>query len=507
MKAVIYARVSSSEQAKEGFSIPAQLKLLQSYAEGKKITIEHEFIDIETAKKTGRVNFDEMIQYLKKNSSVKIILVEKTDRLYRNIKDWVTLDDLIERDELGREVHLVKENLIISKDSRSTDKLLHGLKVVIAKNFIDNLSEETRKGLLEKAEQGIYPCYAPIGYLNVCTNGRKYLEPDPAYTSSVKDMFLLYSTGEYSLESLTKRMIDDGFRYPRSGNKMQKSMIYRMLRNPLYYGEFIWKGKLYKGTHKPIVSKELWQKVQDVLDGKVSRHMDSNNHEFPYTGLIKCGKCGCAFTAEIKKGKYVYYHCSGSKGKCKEPYVRAEKLEELLTDVICQLQIDEKVSDWIKTALRSSHQDKKAFQDEKIAELTTRYKKLQNRLDGLYEDKLDNVISEETFTEKNSLWRSEQEQILKKIKVHQNADENYFEFGSVIFELAERAASRYSHQSPHEKAKMLKILSSNLIFTEGRLIPEWRKPFDLLASVNEWYQGDEEAIEEKLAENKNWLQR
>jgi len=507
VKAVIYARVSSSEQAREGFSIPAQLKLLQGYAENKKLTVEREFIDIETAKKTGRTNFTEMIQYLKKNTSVKIILVEKTDRLYRNIKDWVTLDDLIEKDELDREVHLVKENLVMSKDSRSTDKLLHGLKVVIAKNFIDNLSEETRKGLLEKAEQGIYPSYAPIGFLNVCTNGRKYLEPDPEYISSVKEMFLLYSTGDYSLESLTRKMIDDGFRYPRSGNKMQKSMVFRMLRNPLYYGEFVWKGKLYKGTHKPIVSKELWQRVQDVLDGKVSRHMDSNTHDFPYTGLIKCGKCGCAFTAELKKGKYVYYHCSGSKGKCKEPYVREEKLEELLNEVICQLQIDEKVTDWIKAALHSSHQDKKAFQDEKINEFTARYKKLQNRLDGLYEDKLDNVISEETYMEKSKAWRSEQEQILKKIQIHQNADVNYFEFGKSIFELAEKATSRYSQQSPHEKAKILKIVSSNLIFSDGKLIPEWRKPFDLLASVSEWYQGDEKAMEENIPENKNWLQR
>ena len=83
------------------------------------------------------------------------MLVEKTDRLYRNLKDWVTLDDL------DLEIHFVKENVILSHDSRSSEKFIHGIKVLMAKNYIDNLSEETKKGMLEKAEQGIYPTVAP----------------------------------------------------------------------------------------------------------------------------------------------------------------------------------------------------------------------------------------------------------------------------------------------------------------------------------------------------------
>src|SRR5439155_22967626 len=89
------------------------------------------------------------------------VLVEKTDRLYRNLKDWVTLDDL------DLEIHFVKENVILSRDSRSSEKFIHGIKVLMAKNYIDNLSEETKKGMLEKAEQGIYPTVAPLGYRNI----------------------------------------------------------------------------------------------------------------------------------------------------------------------------------------------------------------------------------------------------------------------------------------------------------------------------------------------------
>jgi site-specific DNA recombinase len=150
-QAVIYARVSSKEQEKEGFSIPAQLKLLKEYAAANRFAIAQEYVDVETAKHTGRASFDEMIAHLKAQPSVRVLLVEKTDRLYRNLKDWVTVDDL----EI--EIHFVKEGVVLSRGSRSSEKFMHGIKVLMAKNYIDNLSEEARKGMQEKAEQGIWP--------------------------------------------------------------------------------------------------------------------------------------------------------------------------------------------------------------------------------------------------------------------------------------------------------------------------------------------------------------
>jgi site-specific DNA recombinase len=93
-EAVIYARVSSKEQEKEGFSIPAQLKLLRGYAEMQHLTVKMEYVDVETAKQIGRAAFSEMVGYLKEHPAVRVMLVEKTDRLYRNLKDWVTVDEL-----------------------------------------------------------------------------------------------------------------------------------------------------------------------------------------------------------------------------------------------------------------------------------------------------------------------------------------------------------------------------------------------------------------------------
>ena len=161
LKAVLYARVSSDRQEKEGFSIPAQKKLLKEYAKNNNISIVAEFVEPETAKKAGRTKFNEMLKYLRKHPQVRIMLVEKTDRIYRNLKDYVTLDEFKDL-----EVHLVKEHEIISDKSSSHEKFVHGLKVLMAKNYIDNLSEEIRKGLQEKCAQGYYPSSLPIGYVN-----------------------------------------------------------------------------------------------------------------------------------------------------------------------------------------------------------------------------------------------------------------------------------------------------------------------------------------------------
>jgi hypothetical protein len=126
-QAVIYARVSSKEQEKEGFSIPAQLKLLKEYAAANGFAVAQEYVDVETAKQTGRAAFGDMVAYLKAHPSVRVMLVEKTDRLYRNLKDWVTVD------ELNVEMHFPKEGVVLSRESRSSEKFMHGIKVLMAK--------------------------------------------------------------------------------------------------------------------------------------------------------------------------------------------------------------------------------------------------------------------------------------------------------------------------------------------------------------------------------------
>jgi hypothetical protein len=120
-RAVLYARVSSKDQEREGFSIPAQLDLLRSYAAARSIQVLQEFVDVETAKQSGRTSFGAMVTFARQHRGRLLLLVEKTDRLYRNLRDWVTID------ELDLEIHLVKQGTVISPDSRSSDKFMHGI--------------------------------------------------------------------------------------------------------------------------------------------------------------------------------------------------------------------------------------------------------------------------------------------------------------------------------------------------------------------------------------------
>src|SRR5262249_50897803 len=234
-RAVIYARVSSKEQEKEGFSIPAQLKLLKEYAAANRFTIAQEYVDVETAKQIGRAAFGEMVAFLKAHPSVRVLLVEKTDRLYRNLKDWVTVD------ELDVELHFPKEGVMLSRESRSSEKFMHGIKVLMAKNYIDNLSEEARKGMQEKAEQGIWPTVAPLGYRNIVgVDGKKIIEPDPASAPIISRLFEWYATETLSLKEAAQKARAAGLVYRKSGALVPVSTVHARLRNRLYSGEFEW---------------------------------------------------------------------------------------------------------------------------------------------------------------------------------------------------------------------------------------------------------------------------
>jgi site-specific DNA recombinase len=146
--AVIYARVSSKDQEREGYSIPAQLKLLREYAQRNDLEVVREFIDVETAKMAGRRNFGEMLQFFSKNPACRVLIVEKTDRLYRNFRDCVTLE------ELDVEIHLPKEGQVISKNSKSQAKLVHGIQVVIARNSSKTCAKRSARGCGRKQNRG-----------------------------------------------------------------------------------------------------------------------------------------------------------------------------------------------------------------------------------------------------------------------------------------------------------------------------------------------------------------
>jgi len=149
-----------------------------------------------------------------------------TDRLYRNLKDYITMD------ELNVEIHMVKENEILSRSSRSAQKFMHGIRVLMAKNYIDNLSEEVKKGLHTKAAQSLWPSFAPPGYRNAAgEGGKRIIVPDPVLGPIVARLFEWFATGEYSLKTLAKKAYQEGFRFRKSGNKIPVATLHKILRD------------------------------------------------------------------------------------------------------------------------------------------------------------------------------------------------------------------------------------------------------------------------------------
>lgn len=467
MKVVTYARVSTKEQEKEGYSISAQIKLNKEYVQKNGHVIVKEFVDVESAKKAGRKNFNEMVEFIGQHKEVGGVVCHKVDRLCRNFKDYITIDDF------GIKLLFVTEDF----PDTASGKLTFGFKVLLAKNYIDNLREEVKKGMLEKAEQGGYPGRVPVGYVN--NTETHSVEIDPEKTNFVRQLFEWYASGNHSLVQIREKCIEAGFRYRNSEKRISKSSIERILKNPFYMGKFTWDKKVYQGKHPPIVSRELFEAVQEAF--RNHNRPRQKKRDFAFRGLLTCRKCGCSITAEIKKGRFIYYHCTGQRGKCGNSYVREEVLAEKFGEIVKAIQIDEERLEWIKEALRLSHKEEKEYHNKMIATLNTQYTKIQKWLDQAYIDKLDEKIGEDFWLTKSDEWRREQEEIREKIERHERANVWYFDEGIKILELAQRAYFLYLRQNAFQKRILLDFILSNCLMDGVSLYPIYRKPFDLIA--------------------------
>jgi site-specific DNA recombinase len=506
-QAVMYARVSSKEQEKEGFSIPAQLKLLKEYAAANDFVVAQEYVDVETAKQTGRTAFGEMVAYLKAHPTIRVMLVEKTDRLYRNLKDWVTVD------ELDVEMHFAKEGVVLSRESRSSEKFMHGIKVLMAKNYIDNLSEEARKGMQEKAEQGIWPTKTPLGYRNITgPDGKKIIAVDPALSPIVSQMFDWYARGDISLKEAARKAHAAGLLYPKSGAKVPVSTVHTILRNRLYTGSFEWNGKLIQGKHEPLVSVELWERVQGVLDGRFAKKAKRGKHDFAFSGLIACHACGCAVVGEIKKQRYIYYHCTGYADKCqgnpascRRKHVREEALEAQFTELLGRLRFDGEVLEWVRDALHASHADERREHEEAIKRHQAEHKRLQDRINAMYVDKLDGLVDTAFYEKMSNQWREEQNRCQREIDRHQNADKSYKDEGVALLDLARNTQRLFAMQEPREKRRLLNFLLSNCTWEDGEVVATFRQPFDMLAETATAAALIEAGKNAKSAKSEIWL--
>jgi DNA invertase Pin-like site-specific DNA recombinase len=477
-KAVMYARVSSREQEREGYSIPAQRKLLSQYAAARGFQVARVFVDVESAKNPGRKEFGNMLRLLEGDSACRVVLVEKTDRLYRNRTDSLTFEELIEK--RGVEVHLVKEGRVIAKNSRSQDKFMHDIHVAVARNYSENLKEEVRKGMREKAEQGVYPGRAPFGYRNNTIT--RTIEVAPGKAPVLQRIFELYGTGNHSLDSLRKAL------WAETGVRLSRSYLETILKNRFYLGQFAWDGTEYKGSHPALIDAATFERVQDVFAGHNKPRY--RKHQFAFAGLLTCAHDGCTVTTESHKGKYVYYRCSYGRGKCDLPYMREQEVSERLADVLKNIHVPENVVQAIVDSIEADRERSESRRREQLTGVKQRLTLLRTHMDQMYEDKLDGRIDEEFWRRKMREWRAQEAELQNTVdRLCRPVTSDRVMTARRILELANKAHFLYLTRNSAERGQLLKSVLLNCATDGVSLWPNYRKPFDLIfrrAKNKEW---------------------
>ncbi len=487
MRAVIYARVSSKEQEETGYSLPSQERFLREYGVRKDFTIEKVFSISESASgKKQREEFLRMMSHLEKNK-IKVLICEKVDRLTRNLKDAVLIDEWLEDDE-ERQVHLVKDSLILHQDSRSQEKLNWGIRIIFAKNYIDNLSEEVRKGHKEKIAQGWLPTKPPLGYKTIGNKGHKTHIQDEIVAPLIKEMFELYSTGNYSTGSLVHIMHKRGLRN-REGQKVGKSRMYDFLSNPFYCGKIEWKGQTYPGKQEPLITEELFDSVQEKLNRKFSQPMH-RKHLPLFKGKVFCGKCSATVTWETHKGHWYGHHSryvkQGQKHPCND--TRWFRQEEITGKVLPLLQKaapkNNRVLALLEKALKEDHLHEVTKSTENRRILNSEYERAQRRLEAIYEDKIDGKITSEFYEKKAKEYTAQREQIVKELKRLNEDNTKYYEVGYAIHELALKATDILLNNKADisDKRLLLSYAFSNISLIKGEIKPEYTTAFDFLVN-------------------------
>jgi site-specific DNA recombinase len=350
--------------------------------------------------------------------------------------------------------------------------------VVLAKNFLDNLSEETAKGMMEKAAQGHWPSTAPYGYRN--NKETRRVEVDPEKAAYVKRAFELYATGQYGMRPLINKLHEEGYRFRPASPKAHISNLHHILTNKFYTGHFVFRGLHRIGHHPPLVSMELFNRVQQALNRRSKPNPEK--HEAAFAGMITCGHCGCAVVADIKKGgRYIYYRCTHYKRKCPDKYIRQEKLQEQFTEFVRAFSVTEEQHQWMVDGLKRAN----SLKDQEVAErreyLNTEISRWNNRLSQLYEDKLDGLIDAALYQKKAKEGQERLELLNAQLERVQTAGENQMKLGFTILEIAKDAYPEFLKRNVQEQAQYLKIVLSNCTLKDGKLTPTYKKPFDVLA--------------------------
>lgn len=477
---ILYARRSCKEKSRQIRSIPDQLDWGHATAKQRDLTIAKVFTDTQSAKAPGRGGFNEMIQWIHKQTEPVGILSWKLSRLARNPIDEGTVKYGFIQGKIG---HILAKD----REFRTGDnQILMGVEFGAATQFSIELSTDVRRGLDAKVNSGWKPGLAPLGYVNdpVGLKGEKQIFADPERFDQIQDMWRMLLTGAYTVPHIQRIANEEwGFR-TRSRQKLANSTLYTLFTKPFYAGMYLWNGVLRKGAHPPMISWSEFEAAQIIL-GSRGKPIQSK-HRHLYTGLIRCGECGCMVTAEPPKKKvhpktgtirvYQYLRCTKKHHthKCSQKYLRVEEAETQMIDLLNSVQISPEFVEWALKELAHETGAINRRESRRKRDVTVHLKETDTLLDALTDKFLKGSISEAAYQRQYSRYQQEharlEEQIGTPAQRRKPSLKNNFSCWQSL-------VPSFKSGTREEKHELFQQVGSNLRMIDKTLHLDWAEPF------------------------------
>ena len=406
-------------------SVDAQLYELKEYAAKYRLQIAGIVIEKVTAKKPGRKKFNKMLSDIEAGEA-NGILAWLPDRLSRNSIDS------------GQIIYMLDENILLDLkfphfwfENTPQGKYMLANEFNSSKQYVDNLSVNTKRGLRQKVRRGEMPGRAPLGYINDVRT--KTVAVDKRNAPLVVAAFELYAKGDKRLQDIADFLAVKGVK-TKGGLPLKKDQITKMLTNPFYYGHFRYAGEVFEGKHTPIVSKKLFDTVQLVFEKRRHKRTIKTNEPKPLCGLLRCASCNMMITGESqtkrqKNGNvhhYVYYHCTKKNkntSRCTEPHIREELLDRQLTEMLQEYAMPAAWTDKLRELMEADQVNERSRNQTQTTDLQANIAQLSAKLQRLLDSYLDQDIDREMYTNKKAEIMSQKksfEEKLSKLTLGQN---------------------------------------------------------------------------------------
>jgi site-specific DNA recombinase len=471
--ALIYCRVSTEEQAEQGYSLDAQEKFCRDFAQNNGYEIAGVFRDEgRTGTNLDRPALKDLLANCQEDKSIGALIVQETDRLARNTKDHLTIKALLQKS--GVKIISVAQPML---DDSPEGKMIDTILASVNQFQSDINSRKTQKGLQEKFDQGGWPSWAPLGYLNVNINtdaeGKsiKVLKKDPKRWPILKQGFKLYLSGNYSIDEINDILYEKGL-VSRNDKKLAHSVIVNILKNPFYTGLMRWGGQEKPGKHEPMISLSEHQRILEIVDTHNLHRCRRRKYTFLLRGFVICNVCGLRYTAEkhpIKKKEY--YHCTDRKGHGNVgQYIEAGELEKQVEEEFKRIQFSPEFIALLRKKLTLIHSQQKEEMSARLQILNNQKMAVELKRDKAEEKLLKGIILDEDFVRMRNKFREELKNIQNELTRIENQREYDIGIIQEVLKLARNIYRGYKTAPDELKRQYLGLFWDKFLVENKRIV-------------------------------------